>query len=77
MRRGEGPKPYGTDARFPEEKLGIIAIVGMHERGLTMRAIAEAMDQGEWRLRRGGKWNPGQVWRILRRAKKRGASGQG
>ena len=44
-------------------------------RGETMRRIAEHMQALSFKLRRGKRWNPGTVWRVIRRqeflAKKR------
>jgi len=58
-------KPYGSDPDRPWEHAGLAMILRLASDGLTIRAIAEAM-RG-FKLRRGQRWNPGTVWRILKR----------
>jgi hypothetical protein len=76
LRRGVGQKPYGEDARHPDEFLGVDEITTLRSRGWTMRAIAEGMEEMGYPLRRGAKWNPGTVWRIIRREEKKQQAGQ-
>ena len=73
--QGEGPKRYGEDPKRPWELEGVAEIMAGAARGETMRRIAEHMQALSFKLRRGKRWNPGTVWRVIRRqeflAKKR------
>ena len=64
---GEGPKPYGEDPRRPWESEGVREIMAGKARGETYRRIAEHMQACGFKLRRGKRWNPGTVWRVIRR----------
>ena len=72
--RGEGPAAYGTSAKFPEERKGLAEILACRRAGMTIRWIAEHMDELGFKLRRGQKWNPGTISRIIRREEGRDAT---
>jgi hypothetical protein len=65
--QGEGPKRYGEDPKRPWELEGVAEIMAGAARGETMRRIAEHMQALAFKLRRGKRWNPGTVWRVIRR----------
>ena len=65
--QGEGPKRYGEDPKRPWELEGVAEIMAGAARGETMRRIAEHMQALGFKLRRGKRWNPGTVWRVIRR----------
>lgn len=67
--------PYGESPKYPKEVAGLSRLIGMRVDGLTMRAIAERMQEEGFKLRRGAKWNPGTVWRIVKRAEEKIAEG--
>lgn len=67
--------PYGESPKYPKEVAGLKRILEMRIAGMTMRAIAEQMQAEGFKLRRGAKWNPGTVCRIVKRAEKRIAEG--
>jgi DNA invertase Pin-like site-specific DNA recombinase len=67
--RCEGAKPYGEHPAFPDEILGVEEIKKLRERGDTYREIAENMQRHGFKVRRGLRgWNPGTVYRVLKRA---------
>jgi hypothetical protein len=65
--QGEGPKRYGEDPKRPWEMEGVAEIMAGAANGETMRRIAEHMQALKFKLRRGKRWNPGTVWRVIRR----------
>jgi len=61
----EGPKFYGAR----DGELAIIAeIIELRNNGLTVAAICEQLNSKGKKSRRGGKWFPNQIVRILQRA---------
>ena len=63
-----GAKRYGEDPERPGETEGVEQVRALRASGLTIRAVAEHMQAEKWPLRRGQWWNPGTIWRILKRA---------
>ncbi len=61
----EGPKFYGAR----DGELAIIAeIIELRNNGLTVAAICAQLNSKGRKSRRGGKWFPNQIVRILQRA---------
>jgi len=46
---------------------GVAEIMAGAANGETMRRISEHMQALNVKLRRGKRWNPGTVWRVIRR----------
>src|SRR5208337_444952 len=65
----EGAKIFG-DPRYPQEKAVLENIVAMAKDGLKCSQIAKNLNRSGITARRGGKWFPIQVGRIVKRAAK-------
>jgi DNA invertase Pin-like site-specific DNA recombinase len=65
-----GPNPYGTRKGDQVEKEAIEIMKDLRmQHNATFREIAEELERQKVPLRRGrGRWNPGTVMRVLRRA---------
>ena len=64
--RNKKGRAVGLRARA-EEQGGLDALVGLAAAGLSLRAIAARLDAGGYPTKRGGRWKPSTVERILKR----------
>lgn len=62
--RCDGRKPYG-DRDGEREVLNTILVLG--ERGYGSTEIANKLNEQGFRTRKGTQWNPGTVWRLLKK----------
>ncbi|MFZ0732932.1 MAG: recombinase family protein, partial [Candidatus Sulfotelmatobacter sp.] len=65
--RCEGAKVLG-DPHYPQEKLVVENIIQLAKSGLKCSQIAETLNGSGITSRRGGKWFPSQIRRVVQRA---------
>jgi site-specific DNA recombinase len=65
--RGENDNGRRVVQAVPEEAETVQRIVGIREGGLTLRAIAETLRREGYRTKRGGRWAPETVRKVLAR----------
>ena len=63
----EGAKPFGSHPDKPEESPVLQRIIAMWKSGTKYTHIAERLNAEQIPGRR-GKWNPGTIYRIIRKA---------
>lgn len=66
--KAEGAYPFGAHPHMPEEASTLERILDLHRSGLTFNAVTSMLNQQGLKPRRGARWSPTAVQRILERA---------